>query len=71
MQVLIGLQAQDDPLTYLVRVRDNQVWKWYIDHLHLSEDTPRKSEEYLQGSVITEIKFIDTSVIDDFPDDII
>ena len=40
---------QNGPLTYLVKVRENQVWKRHRDHVSQMEDTPRemlKSNEH-------------------------
>ena len=66
---------QNSPLTYLVKVRENQVWKRHIDHVCQMKDTPRellKSNEQSVDLNITENEFTDTSVTDDdFTDEIV
>ena len=65
---------QNGPLTYLVKVRENQVWKRHIDHVRQMEDTPRellRSNEQSADSNMTENEFNDASVTDDdFTDEI-
>ena len=63
---------QNGPLTYLVKVRENQVWKRHIDHVCQMEDTPRElSKSNAADLNITENEFNDTSVTDDdFTDEI-
>ena len=65
---------QNGPLTYLVRVRDNQVWKRHVDHVRQMGDTPREllsSNEPSTEPDITETEFADTSVTDDdFTDEV-
>ena len=58
---------QNGPLTYLVKVKEDQVWKRHIDHVRQMEDTPRellKSKEHSGDSDISETEFTDTSVTD-------
>ena len=59
---------QNGPVTYLVKVREDQVWKRHIDHVHQMEGTTKELLESNERSVdsdITENEFTDTTVADD------
>ena len=43
---------QNDPLTYLVKVRENNVWKRHIDHVDQMEDTPRELSKSNEQSLL-------------------
>ena len=58
---------QNGPLTYLVKVRETQVWKRHIDHLRQMEDTPRELLKLNEKSAIDENEFA-SSEADDFID---
>ena len=61
---------QNGPLTYLVKVRDDQVWRRHIDHLRQMRDTPRELSTPEHSSIV-ENEFTDASVIDDdFTDEV-
>ena len=60
---------QNGPFTYLIKVRDNLVWKRHIDHLRQRDDTPREFSKSIdkadseQG--FKENEFDDASETDD------
>jgi len=40
-----SIVRQKAPLTYLVQVGSNQVWKHHVDHLRVRGDTPQEWED--------------------------
>ena len=59
---------QKGPLTYLVKVRETQVWKRHIDHLRQIEDTPRELLKSNEKLAMDENEFANSETDDDFVD---
>ena len=55
---------QKGPLTYLVKVRETQVWKWHIDHLRQIEALLKSNDK----SPMKENEFANSETDDDFID---